>query len=50
MLNFLVIFQAYQWSMGKGKTVNKVQLLELHSEVLRTLVSNMDLGHRHILI
>lgn len=36
--------------MRKGKTVSKTQLSELHSWVLRALVSSMDLGHRYILI
>lgn len=36
--------------MGKAKTVSMAQLFELHSWVLRALVSSMDLGHRHILV
>jgi len=36
--------------MEKRKTVSKAQLFELHSCVLRTLVSRVDLGHGHIFI
>lgn len=36
--------------MEKRKTVSKAQLFELHSQVLRALVSKVDLGHGHILI
>lgn len=47
---FLVIFEVYQWAMGKGLQVSKTLLFELYSWVLRALVCNVDLGHGDILI